>query len=283
MEAQDTETHTSFTKQAYQDDSFRNYVDSPFQKRVEENYRQNHTKQTLDFVISCKEKYKTLDILKMTIWEAIDLLNELTDDSDPDTDVPQISHAIQTAEAARAAFPEEKYDWLHLTALIHDLGKVLAHPRFGSNPQWAVVGDTFPVGCTYSDKVVFHRFFRDNPDASDRVLSTTLGRYSPNCGFDNVHMSWGHDEYMYLVCKGNQMKLPDEALYIIRYHSFYAWHKEGAYEYLANDRDREMLPWLKTFSTFDLYTKHQSAPSPDILLYYKKLIEKYLGTDLLRF
>jgi hypothetical protein len=40
----------------------------------------------------------------------------------------------------------------HLTGLIHDLGKILAHPEFGSEPQWAVVGDTFPVGCAFSDK-----------------------------------------------------------------------------------------------------------------------------------
>src|SRR2546422_6255074 len=39
-----------------------------------------------------------------------------------------------------------------LTGLIHDLGKVLC--LFGE-PQWAVVGDTFPVGCAHSDTIVF--------------------------------------------------------------------------------------------------------------------------------
>lgn len=37
-----------------------------------------------------------------------------------------------------------------------DLGKVLLHPSFGQLPQWAVVGDTFPVGCAYDESNV-HR------------------------------------------------------------------------------------------------------------------------------
>ena len=51
-------------------------------------------------------------------------------------------------------------DWLHLVGLIHDLGKVLAHPCFGSQPQWAVVGDTWPTGCAHDPRVVFAEFFQ---------------------------------------------------------------------------------------------------------------------------
>ena len=42
----------------------------------------------------------------------------------------------------RKDYPEE--DWFQLVGLIHDLGKIMA---FYDEPQWAVVGDTFPVGC----------------------------------------------------------------------------------------------------------------------------------------
>ena len=31
-------------------------------------------------------------------------------------------------------------------------------------PQWAVVGDTFPVGCAHSEKIVYPEFFAYNPD-----------------------------------------------------------------------------------------------------------------------
>lgn len=55
-------------------------------------------------------------------------------------------------------------EWLQVTGLIHDMGKVLA---LWGEPQWAVVGDTFLVGCQFSDKCVFYEKFEANPDNSD--------------------------------------------------------------------------------------------------------------------
>jgi inositol oxygenase len=75
-----------------------------------------------------------------------------------------------------------------------------------------VVGDTFPVGCAFSDKIVFPEFFADNPDICVPEYQTRLGIYDENTGLDNVHLSWGHDEYLYHVVKDY---LPDEALYMI--------------------------------------------------------------------
>ena len=58
----------------------------------------------------------------MGIWEAMDFLNTLVDDSDPDTDLSQIEHNLQTAEAIRR---DGHPRWFQLTGLVHDLGKVL--------------------------------------------------------------------------------------------------------------------------------------------------------------
>lgn len=55
--------------------------------------------------------------------EALNLLNNLVDESDPDVNLPNIVHAYQTAEKIRQEHPDK--DWFHLTGLIHDLGKVL--------------------------------------------------------------------------------------------------------------------------------------------------------------
>ena len=85
-----------------------------------------------------------------------------------------------------------------LTGLVHDLGKTLC--LFGE-PQWAAVGDTFPVGCRFSDKIVFPEFFADNPDSQRADLMTETGIYQPGCGLDQVLLSWGHDEYMYRVAR----------------------------------------------------------------------------------
>jgi inositol oxygenase len=234
---------------------------------VAEFYRLNHRHQTLAFVQAKKAEYLPLNKRCMGIWEAMEFLNTLVDDSDPDTDLTQIEHLLQTAEAIRA---DGHPRWLVLTGLIHDLGKVLC--LFGE-PQWAVVGDTFPVGCAYSDKVVYPEFFADNPDAQVPDYQTPNGIYEAGCGLDQVHLSWGHDEYLYQVVKDY---LPDEALYPIRYHSFYAAHKEGAYGHLMNDRDRKMFDWVRAFNPYDLYSKTSVRPNVAKLRpFYQELIAAY--------
>jgi inositol oxygenase len=76
------------------------------------------------------------------IWEAMELLNVMQDDSDPDvrsslqpllprklmhcpnqTSVTQIEHLLQTAEAIRR---DGKPEWMQVVGLVHDLGKLLA-------------------------------------------------------------------------------------------------------------------------------------------------------------
>ena len=103
----------------------------------------------------------------------------------PDTDVSQIEHLLQTAEAIRR---DGHPRWFILTGLIHDLGKILC--LYGE-PQWAVVGDTFPVGCALSDKIVFPEFFADNPDAANPEYQTPSGIYCAGCGLDNVDCPGG--------------------------------------------------------------------------------------------
>jgi len=248
-------------------EDYRNY-DTPARDTVREFYRQNHRFQTYDFVLEKKREFLRFGRRRMGIFEALDYLNTLVDDSDPDIELSQLQHLLQTSEAIRAAGHP---DWFVLTGLVHDLGKVLC--LFGE-PQWAVVGDTFPVGCLFSDRIVYSEFFADNPDAVDARYHSRLGVYNEGCGLRNVALSWGHDEYMY-----HRMKdyLPEPALYMIRFHSFYAWHREGEYDYLCDDHDREMLPWVRAFNPFDLYSKSPTPPDWATLRpYYESLINKYL-------
>jgi len=194
------------------------------------------------------------------------------DDSDPDTDLSQIEHLLQTAEAARR---DERPRWFVLTALIHDLGKVLC---LWGEPQWAVVGDTFPVGCAWSDKIVFHEFFQANPDSRVPQYQTRLGVYEEQCGLDRVDLSWGHDEYIYHVAKDY---LPEEAHYMLRYHSFYPAHREGEYQHLMSDHDREMFYWVREFSQYDLYSKSSERPNAEALRpYYEDLIREYFPAKI---
>jgi inositol oxygenase len=258
--------------QGKETNEYRNYED-PKRETVKEFYRLNHTYQTYDFVQEKRADYLRFNKKKMPVWAAFDFLNELVDDSDPDTDLDQLQHLLQTSEAIRA---DGHPDWMVLAGLMHDMGKVLC--LFGE-PQWAVVGDTFPVGCAHSDKIVYPEFFAANPDSADERYNTKYGVYEPNCGLDKVTMSWGHDEYVYHMMKPY---LPEPALYMLRYHSFYAQHREHAYDHLMSDHDQEMFKWVNLFNPYDLYSKNPTPPNWNELRgYYEQLVKKYLPEELM--
>ena len=247
-------------------EAFRDYR-AEARPSVKEFYRLNHRFQTFDFVQEKKREYLPLRKRRMGIWEAMEFLNTLVDDSDPDTDLGQIEHLMQTAEAIRR---DGHPRWFILTGLIHDLGKILC--LFGE-PQWCVVGDTFPLGCAFSERIVFPEFFADNPDSQNVAYQSACGIYTTGCGLDQVQLSWGHDEYLYQVVKPY---LPESALYMIRYHSFYPGHKERAYDHLMNDHDREMFRWVRAFNPYDLYSK--AAARPDVATlrpFYEELIAEF--------
>ncbi|XP_013389634.1 inositol oxygenase [Lingula anatina] len=260
------------------EEQFRNYEGGEFIDRVRKTYSEIHSKQCVESVINKVEYWTKFDRMEMTILEAVEALNALVDESDPDFGLPNAIHAFQTAERIRQAHPD--LDWFHLTGLIHDLGKVMA---LWGEPQCFVVGDTFPVGCAFSDKIVFGRkSFENNPDINNPLYNTKLGMYAENCGLDKVIMSWGHDEYMYRVLLNHEKcSLPQEALYMVRFHSFYPWHTGKDYNYLCNEQDMKMTPWITEFNKFDLYSKSEVTPDVESLIpYYQSLIEKYVPGKL---
>jgi len=264
-------------------EEFRNFVDSPFEEVVCRTYRLNHIHQTYDFVQKQKEQHLLFNKGKMTLWEVFTKLEKVVDESDPDNNLPQIFHAFQTAETLREQYPEE--DWIHLVGLIHDLGKMLVLPEYGGHPMWAVVGDTFPLGCAFSQKVCKALFFSENPDTKNFRYNSLYGVYQPECGLENLTMSWGHDEYMFQVMQHNGCTLPRLAMDIIRFHSFYVWHRDGGYRYLMKPSDHETLKWCQQFSQADLYSKDHQVPTQEevdnLKPYYQGLINKYFPEEIL--
>ncbi len=252
-------------------EAYRDY-EAPARDGVKEFYRINHTYQSYDFVLEKEANFLKFDKKEMPIMDAFQFLNQLVDDSDPDTDLDQFQHLLQTSEAIRK---DGHPDWMVMVGLLHDMGKVLC--LFGE-PQWAVVGDTFPVGCAFSDKIVYSEFFKENPDYTDERYNTKYGVYSPNCGLKNVHMSWGHDEYIYQMVKDY---LPEPALYMLRYHSFYSQHREQAYDHLMDEHDHEMFKWVALFNPYDLYSKSPTPPDwEELRPYYEALLAKYMPATL---
>ena len=63
---------------------------------------------------------------------------------------------------------------------------------------------------------------------------------------------------------------------MIRYHSFYPWHREGAYSHLTNEKDEKILAAVREFNPYDLYSKSDDPVDPAKLRpYYQGLIEKF--------
>jgi len=252
-------------------EEFRNY-EADARPTVREFYRLNHRNQTYDFVQAKRKEFLGLNRMKMGVWEAAEYLNQLVDDSDPDTDLSQLEHLLQTAEHLRR---DGQPRWMILTGFVHDLGKILC---LWGEPQWAVVGDTFPTGCAYSDTIVFPKFFAENPDSQNSRFQSRNGVYEEGCGLDSVQLSWGHDEYIYNVCKDY---LPQEGLYMLRYHSFYPWHREAAYDHLCNDQDRALLRWVQAFNPYDLYTKsHEKPDAAKLRPFYQDLIDEHFPKEV---
>lgn len=229
--------------------------------------------QNLDYYDYAINKYCSFE-KKATFWELFDYLKVFVDLSDPDINLTNHQHLFQTAEGLRKdGFP----DWMQLVGLIHDLGKIIY--RVGNDSdgtsmtkQWAIVGDTFILGCKIPDSIVFPNFNKMNKHYND----TKTGIYIEGCGFDNLKCSFGHDEYLYRLLKHNMINLPEEAFYIIRYHSLYLWHKENEYHWFENEKDTRMKWWVSMFQKYDLYTKcNKKIDEVKARKYYNNIVNKY--------
>ena len=121
----------------------------------------------------------------------------------------------------------------------------------------------------------FHskNYHGNNPDLNVNI-------YMDHCGFDNVIFSWGHDEYLYriLLFEKNKHNLPEEALYMIRFHSLYAYHDKDSYKHFMSDKDKQMKQWLKLFNKYDLYSKSDTIfEIESVKSYYVSLLNKFFN------
>src|ERR1700736_3343508 len=101
LEEWDDFVKTRYSEEKKPDD-FRDYGETT-PPRVREFYRQNHAYQTRDFVLNKKKQFLARNRAQMGIWEAMEFLNTLIDESDPDTELSQIEHLMKTSQAFRRA------------------------------------------------------------------------------------------------------------------------------------------------------------------------------------
>lgn len=88
---------------------------------------------------------------------------------------------------------------------------------------------------------------------------------------------------------------------MIRYHSFYPWHREGAYRHLMSDKEfvflftriyialinvislvsYQLLAAVRAFNPYDLYSKSdERVDSSEVRPYYEALIAKYFPPEV---
>ena len=155
---------------------FRQY-DAQANPGVAEFYRLNHENQTVDYVVRKEKEYFGLKRARQSVWEAAEFLNSLVDDSDPDTDLSQIEHLLQTSEAIRR---DGHPRWMVLAGFIHDLGKVLC--LYGE-PQWGVVGDTFPSAAPGQTRLC-------SPSTSATIRTRACRNIKPSSACTNQTVAW---------------------------------------------------------------------------------------------
>ena len=236
--------------------------------------------QTVEYVQRMKSKYLNFSH-PMDLWSSLESLHHLIDVSDPDLDLPNVQHLIQSAEAIRK---DNRPEWMQLVGLIHDLGKVLYLWGFDEDgtsqkEQWGLVGDIFVVGCQRPDTCVFPEFNQLNSDMSDERYNTPHGIYKSHCGLENLELAWGHDEYLYQVLRNHKTnQIPASGMAMIRYHSFYPWHTGNSYTHLLKPSDAKIKDWIGDFNKYDLYTKcERITPLDEVRDYYEPIANKYLG------
>lgn len=262
--------------------TFRNYEAPDVSAAVREHYRKMRKNQTLDYVRRMQQKYLTFD-KPLGLWDAMLHLNDLIDVSDPDLDLPNVQHLIQSAEAIRS---ENRPDWMQLVGLIHDLGKIMFlwgcdEDGTSQAEQWGLVGDVFVVGCALPDSCVYPEFNVLNPDMANEAYNSPNGIYQKGCGLNALTLAWGHDEYLYQVLRNHgENTIPEAGMAMIRFHSFYPWHSGGSYSDLLSEEDDKYLAWIKDFNKYDLYTKsNKTYELRDIMDHYQPIAEKYLGKE----
>lgn len=262
---------------------FRDY--SKINEQIRNNYKKNRINQTSDYVLRMKKEFVKRKKVKMHLWEIVDKLSKFIDISDPDINLPNSFHLFQAAEKARL---DNKPDWFQLVCLLHDIGKIMylwGKDKNGMTikEQWGIVGDTFITGCVIPPKIIFPEFNKFNRE-NDFYLEKKQynGKYENNCGLNNCLVSWGHDEFLFMVLKNNKNTIPQEGLYIIRYHSLYLWHDKNEYKMFENEIDTKMKPWVQQFNKYDLYTKNNNEFNINELKeYYLKIFFKYFNSEYL--
>jgi inositol oxygenase len=133
--------------------------------------------------------------------------------------------------------------------------------RCGAQPEWSVTGESYPLGCAFSDHIRGAQFLCACPDRRCRAYSRPLGIYQRGCGLDQVAFTWSGPEYLSLVLQQHGVHLPFDARFLLRYQNFDCTiADDAAYAGLMSPRDLAALPLLRRFVRARAAARSGKAP-----------------------
>ena len=226
-------------------------TDTPLRRQ---HYRKQWTKQTVDYVVSMRERYFGFNLKKMDFWTALNLAHKLPAyrfGVERNVEAPSLrTRCFRTAELFRnAGHP----DWVQLIALVYNLAgmvnlmDMVTAVESENDYDWTISSRGRVVGCTPPASVSFGDFRSLNADEQDPTYNSLQGMYDLHCGFDNVLLAWTGPEYMYYMLKHNEVNVPDEGLKMLRLASLYDWHTNDAYSQFGTEDDEDMQPFVADF------------------------------------
>jgi len=196
---------------------------------VRELYQLNHTPPRR-WISSFRRKSEylfTIQAAELGIWETMELLDSLVDSSDPDTDLSQMDHNLQTAEAIR----RDGHPTMVCAHRIHSRRRENSFACLASRSgRWSAI--LFPSGAPFfGQESCYPEFFEANPDNQDSVVAnrgmgfTRQSAASRTCIFFMGPRRVSLRGSSKIIC-------PKKASYMIRYHSCYVIHQQREYEAL---------------------------------------------------
>ena len=117
--------------------------------------------------LSGEKQYFGLTRVKKSVWEGAEYLNTLVDDSDPDTDLTQIEHLLQTSDAIRTGIPAG-WCWLDSSTI---LGSAFACMVSRNGVSWThsrlgAPGPTRSSFLSTSARILMRKFLRTKPSTA---------------------------------------------------------------------------------------------------------------------
>lgn len=203
---------------------------------------EQHRQQTVATVAQLKRKYESIVFGKVRVWDLIEKLALCIDPTDMRLYAASQFVHIQQILASMEQNGIDDPNML-ITAIIHDLGKVLL--LTGELPENIVCG------------------------------ARRIGEYEKGIGLDNVVYQFGHGEFIYSRMKDH---VPDHVAWAVRYHNI---NLEDAMPYMKAHEREYADKFLRPFQKFDgSFGSPYFCPKVNIGR-YRDLIEEYFPQPIL--